>query len=164
MEVKIISKIGKEEQQSRSNWKTMLIIFCKYQGLVQSSSFLEVTWWIKNDACPFKESTKSRKKSSGRCRLLYISSHPEVSRGKQNPFGSTDILCPYLSATGIILFKKLHISLKTHIWIIISSTRKIIKSPNPALSKSHTEFWETCERLWNRCTNAGRGCFKRRNV
>jgi len=43
MEVKLISKIGKEEQQNRSNWKTMLINFCNCQGLVQSSSFLEVT-------------------------------------------------------------------------------------------------------------------------
>jgi hypothetical protein len=142
----------------------MLIIFSKYQGLVQSSSFLEVTRWIKNDACPFKESTKSRKELPEHCRLLYISSHPEVSRGKQNPFGSTDIVCPCLSAADVILLKKLHISLKTYIWISISSVRKVMKSPSPAFSKSRTEFWETCERLWNRCTNVGRGCFKQRNV
>jgi hypothetical protein len=138
----------------------MLIIFCKRQGLVQPSLFLEVTRWIKNAVCPFKESTRSTKKWQEHCRLLYISSLPKVSRGKQNSRGLIDIVCPCLSAVDITLFKIFQISFKTTIWIIISSTRKIIKLPNPACSKSRTECWETCERLWNRCTNVGRGCFK----
>jgi hypothetical protein len=163
MEVKIISKIGKEEPQSRSNWKTMYYF-------LQLSRFGAIELVPRghtlnqNAACPFKESTRSRKKLPEHCRLLYISSHPEVSRGKQNSCGSIDIVCPCLSAADITLFKKLQISCKTTIWINISSTRKTIKSPNPAFSKSRTECWETCERLWNRCTNVGRGCFKRCNV
>jgi hypothetical protein len=68
MGIKIISKTRKEAQRSRSKWRAMLIICCNCQGLVQSSSFLEVTRRVKNAVLCFP-SRRLREAEQGDCNI-----------------------------------------------------------------------------------------------
>lgn len=70
MEVNIISKTGKKRATTEQiELEDHAYNFLNCQSLVQSSSFLEVTCWIKNASCPFRESARSRNKWSEHCRL-----------------------------------------------------------------------------------------------
>ena len=113
MEVKIISKTGKEAQQSRLNGKTKLIIFCNCQCLVQLCSFLEVTQSIKNAACPCTASTLSSAKETTETQTVSLQRSSSRSFSRKTKLQWLHNYAMSLSLSGrLLLLKKLKITLK----------------------------------------------------